>query len=67
MNTARLDARTMSDTDLNNAVNAMPFLAEATLGVFWSNPSAKYNNASTRKNFLEYLEKAPDTTAYGDV
>jgi len=61
MNTARLDARTMSDMDLNNAVNAMPFLAKRRL-VYLVNPSAKYNNASTRKKFFEYIEKAPDTT-----
>ena len=61
MNTARLDARTMSDTDLNNAVNAMPFLARRRL-VYLANPSAKYNNASARKKFFEYIAKAPDTT-----
>jgi DNA polymerase-3 subunit delta len=61
MNTARLDARTVSDNDLNNAINAMPFLAKRRL-VLLSNPSAKYNNASSRKKFLEYIEKAPDTT-----
>jgi len=27
-----------------------------------ANPSAKYNNSSTRKKFLEFLEKAPETT-----
>ena len=61
MNTARLDARSMSENDLNNAVNAMPFLAKRRL-VFLANPSAKYNNAATRKKFLEFIEKAPDTT-----
>ena len=61
MNTARLEARTVSDTDLNNAVNAMPFLAKRRL-VLLSNPSSKYNNASTRKKFFEYMEKAPETT-----
>ena len=61
MNTARLDARSASDNDLNNAVNAMPFLAKRRL-VLLSNPSAKYNNAPSRKKFLEYIEKAPDTT-----
>jgi len=61
MNTARLDARTMSDVDLNNAVNAMPFLAKRRL-MYLANPSAKYNNAPTRKKFFEYIEKAPDTT-----
>ncbi len=61
MNTARLDARTVSDNDLNNALNAMPFLAKRRL-VLLSNPSSKYNNASSRKKFLEYIEKSPDTT-----
>ena len=61
MNTARLDARSMTENDLNNAVNAMPFLAKRRL-VFLANPSAKYNNAPSRKKFLEFIEKAPDTT-----
>ena len=61
MNTARLEARSMSEDDLNNAVNAMPFLAKRRL-VLLQNPSAKYNNPSARKKFLEFLEKTPDTT-----
>jgi DNA polymerase-3 subunit delta len=61
MNTARLDARSVSDNDLNNAINAMPFLAKRRL-VYLTNPSSKYNNASSRKKFLEYIEKTPDTT-----
>jgi DNA polymerase-3 subunit delta len=61
MNTARLDARSMSEDDLNNAVNAMPFLAKRRL-VLLANPSAKYNNPSARKKFLEFLEKMQDTT-----
>lgn len=61
MNTAHLDAQTVSDHDLNNAVNAMPFLAKRRL-VLLANPSAKYNNASSRKKFFEFIEKAPDTT-----
>ena len=60
MNTARLDARSMSEDDLNNAVNAMPFLAKRRL-VFLQNPSSKYNNSSARKRFLEFIEKAPET------
>jgi len=51
----------MSEDDLNNAVNAMPFLAKRRL-VLLENPSSKYNNPSARKKFLEYIEKAPDTT-----
>ena len=40
MNTARLEARSVSEDDLNNAVNAMPFLSDRRL-VFLSNPSAR--------------------------
>ena len=61
MNTARLDARSMDENDFNNAVNAMPFLAKRRL-VLLSNPSSKYNNPSARKKFLEFIEKAPETT-----
>jgi DNA polymerase-3 subunit delta len=60
MNTARLDARSMSEDDLGNAVNAMPFLAKRRLVVL-ANPSLKYNNPATRKKFLEFIEKTPDT------
>ena len=61
MNTARLEARSMSEDDLNNAVNAMPFLAKRRL-VLLQNPSSKYNNPGARKKFLEFLEKTPETT-----
>jgi DNA polymerase-3 subunit delta len=60
MNTARLEARTMTENDFNNAVNAMPFLAARRL-VILSNPSAKFNNAATRKKFEEFLSNSPDT------
>ncbi|HLO15014.1 MAG TPA: DNA polymerase III subunit delta [Anaerolineales bacterium] len=61
MNTARLEARSMSEDDLNNAVNAMPFLAKRRL-VLLENPSSKYANPSARKKFLEFAEKTPETT-----
>jgi len=60
MNTARLDARTMSENDLNTAVNAMPFLAPRRL-VTLANPSGKYSNSSQRKKFKEFIEKVPET------
>lgn len=60
MNTARLEARSMSEDDLNNAVNAMPFLAPRRL-VILGNPSSKYNNPTTRKKFEEFLSNTPDT------
>ncbi len=61
MNTARLDARTMSEDELNNAVNSMPFLAKQRL-VLLANPSTRYNKADSRKKFLEFIEKIPDST-----
>ncbi|MGD8405050.1 MAG: DNA polymerase III subunit delta [Anaerolineales bacterium] len=60
MNTVRLDARTMSENDLNMAVNAMPFLAPRRL-VTLANPSGKYTNPNQRKKFKEFIEKAPET------
>lgn len=60
MNIARLDARTMTENDLNNAVNALPFLAPQRV-VILANPSAKYNNPSARKKFEGFLSNTPDT------
>src|SRR5262245_13949355 len=60
MNTARLEARTMTENDLNNAVNAMPFLAHKRL-ILLSNPSARYTNPQARKKFGEFLSHVPET------
>jgi DNA polymerase-3 subunit delta len=60
MNTARFEARSMSEDEFNNAINAMPFLAPKRL-VILSNPSAKYNNPAARKKIEEYISKAPDS------
>jgi len=60
MNIARLDARSMSEDELNNAVNAAPFLAPKRL-VILGNPSGKYNNPSSRKKFEEFIAGAPET------
>jgi len=60
MNTARLEARTMTENDLNTAVNAMPFLAPKRL-VLLEDPSARYSKPDERKKFKEFLEKVPDT------
>jgi DNA polymerase-3 subunit delta len=60
MNTAHLEGRSIAEDELNNAVNAMPFLAPKRL-VIISNPSAKYNNPATRKKFGEFLNSAPPT------
>ncbi len=61
MNTARLEARTVSEDELNNAVNAMPFLSEKRL-VFLSNPSARTSVPAARQKFLDYLLAAPPST-----
>jgi DNA polymerase III subunit delta len=60
MNTARLDARVMSDDELNTAINAMPFLAPKRLALL-ANPSAKYGKPAERKKFEEFIEKVPAT------
>jgi DNA polymerase III subunit delta len=60
MNTARLEARSMTEDDLGNALNAMPFLAKRRL-VFLANPSSKYNNPQLRKKFLEFIGGIPET------
>jgi DNA polymerase-3 subunit delta len=61
MNTARLEARTMSKDELNMAVNAMPFLAERRL-VLLEKPSARYSHPKHRKEFTAFLETVPPTT-----
>ena len=60
MNTARLDARSMNKDDLNNAVNAMPFLAKQRL-VMLANPSARYSSPQARKKLFDFIEKVPPT------
>jgi DNA polymerase-3 subunit delta len=61
MNTARLDARSLSEDELNNAVNSMPFLAGQRL-VLLANPSARYNKPEARRKFLEFIGKIPEST-----
>jgi DNA polymerase-3 subunit delta len=61
MNTAHLDARTVGEDELNNAVNAMPFLAAQRL-VLLDNLSARYNKPEARKKFLEFIGKIPEST-----
>ncbi len=61
MNTARLEARLASDEELNNAVNAMPFLGAQRL-VFIANPSARTSDPALRKKFIDFLLAAPPST-----
>ncbi len=61
MNLTRLEGSSMSEDELNNAVNAMPFLAKQRL-VIVSNPSGRYTTPERRKKFCEFMEQAPETT-----
>lgn len=58
MNTTRLDARSMTEDQLNNAVNAMPFLAAQRL-VLLDSPSKKYTGQDGHKKFLALLDAVP--------
>jgi DNA polymerase-3 subunit delta len=60
MNTARLDAPTASQDELNNAVNAMPFLANRRL-VTLENPSGRYTKPDQRKKFQKFIQNVPET------
>jgi len=61
MNTARLEARTVSEDELNTAVNSAPFLAARRLAAL-ANPSARYATPEAREKFFAFLGKAPTTT-----
>lgn len=61
INTARLEARLASDEELNNAVNAIPFLGEERL-VFISNPSSRSSDPAMRNKFIDFLLCAPAST-----
>jgi DNA polymerase-3 subunit delta len=61
MNTTRLQARSMTDDELHNALNALPFLADKRL-VLLENPSDRYAEAESRKKFLGLLSGIPEST-----
>jgi DNA polymerase-3 subunit delta len=61
LNTARLEARTVSQDELHNAVNSMPFLSGKRL-VFLANPSTRSSAPVARTRFLDFLLAAPPTT-----
>src|SRR5512140_1299148 len=61
MNLARLEGSAIGDDALNNAVNAMPFLAEQRV-VLLVRPSLRYTTPEQRDKFCEFLEKAPPST-----
>jgi len=62
MNTTRLDGRSYNPEELQNAISAMPFLAERRL-VILTNPTARLNNPPAQEKFKELLMKVPPSTA----
>lgn len=61
LNTSRLDARTMTEDELSNAVNAVPFLADIRL-VLLTAPSKRYTGAEGHRKFAALLGGMPPTT-----
>lgn len=61
MNTSRLDARLMTEDELNNATNAMPFLAAQRL-VLLTAPGKRYSGADGRRKFTAFLDAVPPST-----
>ena len=61
MNTAHLDARTVNENELGNAIGAMPFLAPQRLVVL-ENVSKKYTGLEGHKKFVAFLESVPPST-----
>ena len=61
MNTSRLDARTVSEQEMNNAVSSMPFLASQRLVVL-EYVSKRYTGQDGHKKFCGFLETVPDFT-----
>ncbi|GAB4485914.1 MAG: DNA polymerase III subunit delta [Anaerolineales bacterium] len=61
MNTSHLDARSVSENELTNAVGAMPFLAAQRL-VLLENVSKRYTGLEGHKKFVTFLETVPAST-----
>lgn len=61
LNIARLDGRTHSLDDFENALRLLPFLAPRRVVIF-RHPLERTKNAAHQKRFLELLESTPPTT-----
>ena len=61
MNSSHLDALTVSENDLTNAANAVPFLAGNRLVVL-ENVSKRYLDGDGHKRFISFIEAVPAST-----
>jgi DNA polymerase-3 subunit delta len=61
LNLSRLERRVNSESEINTAVNAMPFLAEHRLLIL-SNPLPAVKDEPGRERFIKLLENSPDST-----
>lgn len=61
MNISRLDARAVGEDELNNAANAMPFLAAQRV-VLLTAPSKRYTGADGHRKFTAFLDAVPPST-----
>jgi len=61
LNLSRLDRRVNSESEINTAVNAMPFLAEYRLLIL-SNPLPAAKDEPGRERLIKLLENSPDST-----
>ncbi|MCX6066794.1 MAG: DNA polymerase III subunit delta [Chloroflexi bacterium] len=61
MNISQLDARTVSENELANAIFALPFLAEQRLVVL-ENVSKRYTGLDGHKKFVAFLATVPAST-----
>lgn len=61
MNTSRLDARSVSEKELANAIGALPFLAAQRL-VLLENVSKGYSGIEGHKKLMGVLESVPPST-----
>ena len=61
LNLSRLDRRVNGESEINTAVNAMPFLAEHRLLIL-SNPLPAAKDEPGRERFIKLLENSPDST-----
>ncbi len=63
LNTTRLDGRTLSFAELENAARAMPFLAERRMVVVYHPLAKMEKDPDLQERFKTLLDQVPETTA----